>query len=142
MKDKRIIGRKDKVDFPNWRIADVPVKIDTGAYTSSVHCESAELSEDGLWLTAVIEIDDQRHEIRTQNFETKWIRSSMGRSEKRYVVDAVIRIFEHDYKMKVSLSQRDSMKTPVLLGRRLLNGLFVVDPSKKNLSFKNKSKKQ
>jgi len=40
MTEVRIIGRKDRADFPMFDMFNVPVKIDSGAYTSSIHCSS------------------------------------------------------------------------------------------------------
>jgi len=40
VKKKITIGRKDKVDFPELGLKDIPVKVDTGAYTSAIHCRN------------------------------------------------------------------------------------------------------
>ena len=34
---KKTIGRIDKADFPALDLFDIDIKIDTGAYTSSIH---------------------------------------------------------------------------------------------------------
>ena len=39
MKTKKTIGRADIVDFPDLGIEGVKAKIDTGAFTSSIHCK-------------------------------------------------------------------------------------------------------
>jgi len=39
-KPKQLIGMTDIVDFPDLGLCDVPVKVDTGAYTSSLHCKN------------------------------------------------------------------------------------------------------
>ena len=44
---KKIIGRVDKADFPTLNLMDIEVKIDTGAYTSSIHCYKV-IEEDNL----------------------------------------------------------------------------------------------
>jgi len=46
---KKTLGRTDKADFPTLDLVDIDIKIDTGAYTSSIHCykfyeEDAEMS--------------------------------------------------------------------------------------------------
>ena len=38
MDNKILIGRKDKADFPELSLNDIDIKIDSGAYTSSIHC--------------------------------------------------------------------------------------------------------
>ena len=35
---KTTIGRSDKADFPELSLLDIDLKIDSGAYTSSIHC--------------------------------------------------------------------------------------------------------
>ena len=46
-KTKRIklIGRREYVDFPELNIFKVEAKIDTGAYTSALHCHDISLKE-------------------------------------------------------------------------------------------------
>jgi hypothetical protein len=39
---KITIGRADKADFPELSLLDIDLKIDSGAYTSSVHCTNIE----------------------------------------------------------------------------------------------------
>ena len=43
--EKKILGRKDLVSFPDFELENVPVKIDSGAYSSSMHCQSIEVVE-------------------------------------------------------------------------------------------------
>ena len=45
-------------------------------------------------------------------------------------------IYEEKYKIELSLTERGEMRFPILIGRKLLIGKFIVDPSKTNLSFK------
>ena len=45
--EKIIIGRKDHADLPTFGLKNVPVKIDSGAYSSSIHCDHITLIEDG-----------------------------------------------------------------------------------------------
>mgnify|MGYP001442248938 FL=1 len=43
-----IIGRCDVADFPLLAIKDIAIKIDTGAYTSSIHCKDIQVKENKL----------------------------------------------------------------------------------------------
>ncbi|RPI42243.1 MAG: peptidase, partial [Bacteroidetes bacterium] len=38
MTGKTILGRGDRADFPQLGLENIEIKIDTGAYTSSIHC--------------------------------------------------------------------------------------------------------
>ena len=39
-KIKLLIGRKEKVDFPKLKLFGIDAKVDTGAHTSAIHCDS------------------------------------------------------------------------------------------------------
>ena len=43
-----IIGRNDKADFPELNLKNINIKIDTGAFTSSIHsCDVKEIELNG-----------------------------------------------------------------------------------------------
>jgi hypothetical protein len=140
--EKIVIGRKDKVDLPFLELKGVPVKIDTGAYTSSIHCtEINEVKRDGV---AVLEVqffdwDEKKSPVLIfEEFKTKKVKSSTGHKENRYVIKGNVRIFNKTSSCVFTLSKRHDMKFPILLGRKLLNKVYVVDPVKTNLSFLNR----
>ncbi|MGX1024719.1 RimK/LysX family protein [Flavobacterium sp. CS20] len=139
-KHKIVIGRTDIADFPELGFNQVQVKIDTGAYTSSIHCKSIEIKDNKLHCVFL----DEKHpeyslKIHTfENFKTIRVKSSNGISQKRYEIKSHIRLFNKIYRISLSLSDRKDMKYPVLLGRKFLNPKFVVDPALIDLSYKNK----
>lgn len=139
-KHKIVIGRKDVADFPEIGFNQVEVKIDTGAYTSSIHCESIEVKKDGCLYCSFL---DEKHpeyskDIHTfKNYRTIRVKSSNGIAQKRYEIKSKIKLFGKVYSISLSLSDRKDMKYPVLLGRKFLNPKFIVDPALKDLSFKN-----
>lgn len=144
---KTIVGRHDKADFPELMLKNLSVKIDTGAYTSSIHCHDIqEIGEEG---EAYIEfyLLDPSHpkyvdkKFKTTQYERKVIKSSFGALEERYIITTVVAMFGEEHPIELSLSERSNMKYPVLLGRKFLNKKFVVDTSEKNLSFKQKQQK-
>lgn len=142
MKEKRIIGRKDKVCIPDLGIENVSVKIDTGAYTSSIHCHHIEEVEIDGKAAICFELFDPKHknythkEIVADIYKQKQIKSSTGHTEKRYIIKTTIMLFGELYPIELSLSKRGTMKYPILIGRKLLNKKFIVDTSKNNLSYK------
>lgn len=141
MKQLLTIGRTDKVDLPEMGIENVNAKIDTGAYTSAIHCKKIKTSDGVLSFYIDLEQDDQNFskKYQTRNFSRKKIRSSNGESQTRYVIKTKITLFGKNYVTEFSLSDRSKMKNPILIGRKLLNKKFLVDVSKKNLSFEQKS---
>lgn len=45
---RRKIGRIDKASFPLLELQNIEVKIDTGAYTSSIHCKNVVIENNYL----------------------------------------------------------------------------------------------
>lgn len=141
---KVVIGRKDKVDFPTLGLQDISIKIDTGAYTSAIHCHKIEKKEIEGKETLVFTLLDPSHpqydnkEFSTEKFTEKRVKNSFGHSENRYVIETDIYLFGKIYSLQLSLSARKEMRFPVLIGRKFLMGKFIVDSSKYDLSFKKK----
>lgn len=147
VKEKRIIGRKDKADLPELHFKNVAVKIDSGAYSCSIHCESVEEVEtDGKKYLEVVFLDLEHpaytgEKIRFESFRQKKVRSSTGYQQERYFIQLKIVLFGTEFTTDFSLTRRNELRHPILLGRKLLNGRFLVDTSLVNLSYRAKQKK-
>ncbi len=138
-RSKNIIGRDDHADFPAFNLENVPVKIDSGAYTCTIHCKSIQLNENDE--LEVVFLDKKYASYTGEKriftlFETRKVRSSSGELQRRYTVKGTIRLFGKSYKTTFTLSSRTKMRYPVLLGRRLLNKRFLIDTSLSDVSFK------
>lgn len=136
---KRIIGRFDKADFPMLDLEGISVKIDTGAYTSSIHCEEIVEKDEVLYCKFLDEEHEQYNgkEFIFKDYDIIYVRSSNGMIQKRYQVESKIKLFNKIYKISLSLSSRQEMRFPVLLGRKFLSNKFIVDPQLIDLSFNN-----
>lgn len=143
----KIIGRVDIAEFPEINLQDIKIKVDTGAYTSSIHCHDVQEVESNGEKHIEFELLDPSHPeyenkvYKVKNYNEKAIKSSNGTIEHRFIIKTVIVIFNEKYPIELSLSERGDMKFPILLGRKFLNKRFVVNPSLTNVSFKLKSKK-
>lgn len=148
MLGKHIIGKSDKVDFEDWGLTKIAVKIDTGAYRSSIDCSYVKLIRKNKEKVLQYILLNEDHEAytgelhETKDFITSKVKSSNGDSETRYIVKSRVRFFEESYSTEFSLSKRTDMKFPVLIGRKLLNHRFIVDTSRVNLSAKYKKLKK
>ncbi len=145
MSTPTIIGRKDFVDLPGLKLSDVEAKIDTGAYGNALHCHKMEEIEvDGVKKLRFRVLDPSHPEYRSRYFYSdeyrlKKVKSSSGKAELRYVIKTTIRLFGKKYLTEFSLTNRKSMRHPILIGRKFLSRKFLVDVKSKNLSY---SKKQ
>lgn len=139
---KKVIGRVDKADFPNLDIFDIDIKIDTGAYTSSMHCHKVWIDHDEL----VCLFYGKGHplytgkEIRFKDYAFARVRSSNGFVEKRYKIKTQIVLFDKKYNISLTLSTREDMRYAVLIGRKFLSKKFIVDVTQKNVSFNTKNR--
>lgn len=142
--EKLIIGRRDRLDLPDLGIKNISAKIDTGAYTSALHSANVKVTKGNPdKLSFIIEGQEaEGKEFVTENFSERNIKNSFGDVEKRFVIKTTVLIFNQIFETEFSLSDRSSMKHPVLLGRKFLRKQFIVDVSKLNLSYKKKRKKE
>ncbi|MBX2962564.1 MAG: RimK/LysX family protein [Cyclobacteriaceae bacterium] len=139
-----ILGRSDRVDLPGLGLYNIHAKIDTGAYTSSLHCSRAEVVNEVL---EFVLLDDEHPEFTGmiftfKEFDLRVIRNSSGASEHRYIIKTTVKIFDQDILTEFSLSDRDTMRFPILLGRKILRHRFFIDVTKKNLSYRHKKSKK
>lgn len=136
------IGRSDKIDLPDMQLFAVAAKVDTGAYTSALHCHHVEVREqDGVKVLSFKLLDPSHPEYEDKeylfrDFEEKSIKSSSGYAERRYIIRTTTQLFGRTFDTEFSLADREQMKFPILLGRKFLRQHFVVDVGKKDLSFK------
>jgi hypothetical protein len=134
-KPKEVIGRIVPVDLPRLGFIGISAKIDTGAYYCTLHCHQIEVRNiDGKDRLCFMLLDPSHpeykdKEIRFKNFSEKLIKSSFGDTEKRYIIHTAIRLHGRRVKTWITLTNRDNMKYPMLIGRRLLKNKFVVDVS-------------
>lgn len=139
-KEKIIIGRVEKVNFPEWELFDIDAKIDTGAYTSSLHCHHIERFTSSNQEMVRFNLLDPSHEIYNDKLfelpvhKTKTVKSSNGVAEDRIVVTTDIEIMGRMLHAELSLTDRSEMKYPVLIGRKLISEHFLVDVSHKYIS--------
>ncbi len=129
MDSSRTIGAFEKVSFPDFGIIDVVAKVDTGAYSGALHASSIKEVKLPTGKTAVSFLPFGREpRANVGKYEKKYVKSSNGSSELRYVIATTITIRGVQYPINISLSDRTSMMKGVLLGRRFLRQHgFLVD---------------
>lgn len=126
----KLIGRREFVDFPLLGVYKVEAKIDTGAYTSSIHCSEIYIKTENnkSVLYFVVFSQDQNQKMQgLEDFSLKKIKNSFGEMEERYIIKTLIKIGSKKIKSTVSLSDRANMRYPVLIGRKLIKGKFIID---------------
>jgi hypothetical protein len=135
--DKLVIGRVERVDFPRFGLIGLEAKIDTGALTSSIHCADVQVEaedDDGMRVISFTLLDPEHPDYNGRRFRsrkvgTRVVRSSNGEEQERHVIAADLVIAGRTIRTEFTLADREPMRYPVLLGRRLLRRNFLVDVS-------------
>lgn len=130
-----VIGRKELIEIPLIMSEPFVAKIDSGAYSNSIHCDTILLQFDG---SIDIIIDKVVLELPAGSFRYKNVKSSNGQSEKRVTTKLSIIFNNKKYKTTFTFTNRNNMKSKVLLGRKFLAKRFIIDVSKTNLLKKAK----
>ena len=103
----RVIGRREFVDLPLLNIKHTEAKIDTGAFSSAIHCEQIKVikenGKDYLTFTLPAEFypENKTQYHKTDTFAQKKIKNSFGEAEERYII-----------------------RTKIIIGRKLINAYF------------------
>jgi hypothetical protein len=142
MNKKIVIGRQDIADFPDLNLVEIPIKIDSGAYTSSFHCHNiVEFEDKGVKKIKCNFLDPEHEQYHEKefifdNYKIRRVKSSNGITEERYSVVTRIEIFNQTLPIELTLTERGSMRFHVLIGRKFLSKKFIIDTALTNQSFK------
>lgn len=134
-----IIGRSEPITFVDHApLVDIPAKVDTGAYRSAVHADNIYVDEAGHLHFVLLGnhpiCANCATEIVTDEYSTASISNSFGDTEERFEVTLKVKIGSKIFKESFSLANRGKKIFPILLGRKLLNHRFLVDPSFTSIS--------
>lgn len=138
-KIKQIIGRKEYIDLIDFNINGIEAKVDTGAYTSSLHCHKIREEIVGDNTILKCELFDPKHSdfnnrpFNFDNYSITKVRSSNGSIQKRFKIKIQVKFGKRKYLVEFTLTNRSKMRSPILIGRKILKGKFIVDVSKKYL---------
>lgn len=137
VKKRQIIGWKETIDLPEWGIESILAKSDTGARRSAIDvCHVVELPGNQIQFDIVF---DRKDRSRTKTViapidHQTHVRSSNGQQHERYFVRTTVVIHGRSKEVEFSLVSRESMMCRILLGRKALEGDFLVDSSRKHVS--------
>lgn len=127
------------MSLPEWDVAYLKAKVDTGARTSSLHAFDLEWFErdDSPWVRFEIH-PWQRSTADSVIAEaavvsTRDIRSSSGAVDHRPVVRTAVGLAGTTVEAEITLTRRDDMGFRMLIGREAIRRQFVVDPGRSYL---------
>jgi len=128
MKQKDIIGRVERIVLPELATAPLYARIDTGAKTSSISA-SARLDKDGQLHVTFLGFDTEVTKT-FRHFSKTVVASSNGHAQERYKVLLSLTLKKRKIRAHFTLADRTTQVYPILIGRNVLYGKFIVDVTK------------
>ncbi|MBP6312609.1 MAG: RimK/LysX family protein [Flavobacteriales bacterium] len=132
---KITIGRLEHIALTDLGVPRVIAKIDTGAYRSAIHYQDLGIRtvNGERKLVVTFQMGGVRKKMIFSRFKRVKVKSSNGSISNRYLISTVVRLNDHAVRTQFTLFDRSDMKFQVLLGRKFLQGRFLVDVSEKYL---------
>jgi hypothetical protein len=133
--DLPVIGWREWIALPGLGVRAIKAKIDTGARSSALHAFDIELETQRGRRIAIFSIhpvqrsDRDAVTVEAEVLDERWITSSTGHRQQRYVVRMDMELMGHTWTSEVTLARRDQMGFRMLLGREALRRRFLVDPT-------------
>jgi hypothetical protein len=136
---KQIVGWREWVNLPELGIERIKAKIDTGARTSALHAFKLDTYEE----KGVLRVRFHIHPLPKKKsvvsicdaevVDKRLVTDSGGHCEMRYVINTALHIGMFSWPIEVTLTNRDTMKFRMLLGRTAMQEHLVVDPDQSYL---------
>ena len=127
--NSRILGRVELVSLPEFGLENIPARIDTGARTSSLWASDIKVTDSVLRcvLFGPGSAYFTGQAVSFSTFSDAVVASSNGLEEHRFKVKLLIRIHGVKIRASFTLANRQAQVYPVLVGRNVLLGKFMVD---------------
>lgn len=133
--DVLTLGWREWLVLPDLGLHAIKAKMDTGARTSALHAFNIEhYISDGIEMVRFLVHPIQKNqdfyvECTAPIKDRRHVTDSGGHREMRYVIETDVVIASHRYPIELTLTDRDTMRFRMLLGRSAMKNLIIVDPS-------------
>jgi hypothetical protein len=139
---KLTLGWREWVALPDLGLPAIKAKVDSGAKTSVLHAYHTEQYQaDGvdmvMFLIHPIQKNYDFHvECHAPIIDYREVSDSGGHMEMRYVIESNILIGNASWPIELSLTNRDTMRFRMLLGRRAMENRAIIEPAASYLNGK------
>ncbi len=128
-----IIGWREWLVLPDLNICKIKAKVDTGARTSALHAFWVDAYEKNHqpWIRFAIHPlqynTDVVVECDAPVKDRRMVTDSGGHKKRRYVIETMVNMGSRAFAAELTLTDRDTMRFRMLLGRTAIKGRFLVD---------------
>lgn len=138
--ERTLLGWREWVSLPDLGIDHIKCKVDTGARTSALHA---------FFVEPVVESGKRRVRFGMRPLQNsasfaqiciadvldeRIVADSGGHRERRFVIETTVEVCGERFLAEVNLTDRETMRFRMLLGRTALRGRFRVDPASSYLA--------
>jgi hypothetical protein len=124
-----IIGQAEQVYLPEIGNVMLHARIDTGARTSSIWAQAYKDKNGELLVTFFNENSNHYtgEVYRIKNYSETVVASSNGQTEARYKIKLLVVLAGRKIRANFTLADRSTQVYPMLIGRNVLRGKYLVD---------------
>ena len=129
---KIVAGWCEWIALPEFRIAALRAKLDSGARTSALHVQSLERTvERGVPMAELIVGGVMaRRAVRCPIVDERTVTDSGGHRERRVVIETTLVLGELRWPVELTVTRRDGLRFRMLIGRSALRDRLLVDPAR------------
>jgi hypothetical protein len=135
-KELSIIGWREKLTLPQLGIEAIKAKIDTGARSSALHAFDVHTFTRNDKEIVKFKVHPYQKDTHTtitaeaELLEYRKVTNSGGHSQLRPVIETMVKLGAYEWKIELTLTNRDVMGFRMLLGRQAVKKRFLIDSSK------------